>query len=83
MLNSKEILEGWKSTKYVIIKNKDLTALALGTTILKILEEDNEITILNRPETLDLSIKVSFKTLTRVAHSYSPLNLKEVPSQGE
>lgn len=65
MVNSEEILEGWKSTKYVVIKNKDLTAETLGNSILKILQEDKEITITDRSETLDISIKVSFKSLTR------------------
>ena len=64
-LTKEKILKGWKQTKYIIVKNKELTAAAFGEAILEILKTEREITLCKSSDTIELHLRTTFKSLTK------------------
>ena len=64
-LTKEKILKGWRVSKYIIIKNKELTAAAFGAAILEILKTEREITLCKSPDTIELHLRTTYKSLTR------------------
>ena len=64
-LTKEKLLKGWKQSKYIIIKNRELTAAAFGGAILEILKTEDEITLCKSPDTIELHLRTTFKSLTR------------------
>jgi len=65
LLSKETLLKGWKQSKYIIIKDKDLNRRVFGDFILEILEDSKEVTIMSYKGLLELHVKTTFRSLTR------------------